>query len=190
MDPTAHVPWRTRVPGLLLVALASVAPFGCDSGDASYYEPSPPDETPAPRSTIDRDAELVDRSPGYGVGVFVEYRAGGEWRIDVGCDTLSSTVPCSWLIVAEPLEGTLFDVATHDLESSDDFEFLPTSVGIEGTTTDDFDGVSFKAEPGTAIALFAALDGYAESRFVYWVGAGAVHAGAPEVPFELEPDLP
>lgn len=171
-------------------AAASVALLGCDSDDASYYEPPAPDETPPVRSNIDRDAELVDRRPGYGLGVFVEYHAGGEWRIDVACDTATSMIACGWLVVAEPLEGSLTGAVTHDLESSDAFELLPTSVGIDSTTTDDVDGVSFSSEPGAAIALFVALDGYAESRFVYWVGDGAVHAGAPEVPFELEPDHP
>ena len=164
--------------------------LGCDNADASYYEPPAADTTPPIRATIDRDARLVERNPGQGIGVFVEYRAGGEWRIDVGCDTTLSTLACDWLVVVEPLEGTLSGVVTHDLESSDEFEFLPTSVGIDTTTTDDFDGVSFSAEAGSAIALFAALDGYQESRFVYWVGDGAVHTGAPEVPFELEPDRP
>ncbi|HEU5075879.1 MAG TPA: hypothetical protein VFU02_16915 [Polyangiaceae bacterium] len=175
---------------LVIGVVVSWALSGCDSADVSYYEPPPPDESPPVRATIDRDAELVDRNPGYAIGVFVEYRQGGQWRIDVGCDTATSMFSCSWLVVAEPLEGTLTDVVTHDLESSDDFELLPTSVGIHSTTTDDMDGVGFGSEPGTAIALFVALDGYAESRFVYWVGDGAVHAGAPEVPFELEPDLP
>lgn len=170
--------------------LASPALWGCGSDEASYYEAAAADDEPPLRSIIERDAELVDRRPGYGLGVFVEYHSGGEWRIDVACDTATSMVACSWLVVAEPVEGTLTGAVTHDLEESDDFELLPTSVGIDSTTTDDMDGVSFSAEPGGAIALFVALDGYAESRFVYWVGDGAVHAGAPEVPFELEPDLP
>jgi hypothetical protein len=174
-----------------IAAIASVALLvACDNGDARYYEPPESDGTPPIRATIDRDAELVDRTPGYGLGVFVEYREGGQWRIDVACDTATSMVACSWLVVAEPLEGTLTGAVTHDLESSDDFELEPTSVGIDSTTTDDTDGVAFSGEPGAAIALFTALDGYAESRFVFWVGDGAVHSGAPEVPFELEPDRP
>lgn len=171
-------------------AVATLALLGCESSDAGYYEPPEADETPPIRATIDRDAELVDRAPGDGLGVFVEYHEGGQWRLDVGCDTATSMVACSWLVVVEPLAGTLNGAVTHDLESSDDFELLPTSVGIDSTTTDDTDGVSFSAEPGVGVALFAALDGYAESRFVFWVGDGAVHSGAPEVPFELEPDLP
>jgi len=174
----------------VLSVAASLWLLGCDNGDASYYEPRAADVTPPIRATIDRDAELVDRNPGQGIGVFVEYHEGGEWRIDVGCDTTLSMLACSWLVVIEPLEGTLSKVAARDLESSDEFEFLPTSVGIDTTTTDDLDGVSFSAEPGSGIALFTALDGYQESRFVYWVGDGAVHTGAPGVPFELEPDRP
>lgn len=181
-----------RYPGRFWVtsALSLLALVACDSSDARYYEPSEADEPVRVRATIDRGAEVVDRTPGYGLGVFVEYHVGGEWRLDVDCDTAVSMVPCTWLVVAEPLEGTLTGVVTHDLESSDDFELLPTSVGIESTTSYDTDGVSFRSEPGAPILLFVALDGYAESRFVYWVGSGALHAGAPEVPFELEPDRP
>ena len=169
----------------VLLALA-----GCEASDGGYYEPAAIDESPPLRATIDTDAKLADRSPGRGVGVFVEYHAGGEWRVDVGCDTALSMVGCSWLVFVEPLAGTVSSVELHDLESSDDFEVLPTSVGLQSTTTEDLDGVSFRAEPGAIVSLFAALDGYQESRFVFWVGGGAVHKGAPEVPFELEPDLP
>jgi len=169
---------------------ALLALAGCDASDGAYYEPRTVDESPPVRATIDTDAELVDRDPGRGIGVFVEYHAGGQWRVDVGCDTAISMVPCSWLVIAEPLEGQLSSAVLHDLESSDEFEVLPTSIGLQSTTTDDVDGFSFSAEPGAVLNLFTSLDGYAESRFVYWVGDGAVHTGSPEVPFELEPDLP
>src|SRR5687767_15060225 len=91
-------------------AAALLALAGCDSSDASYYEPRAVDEVPPVRATIDTDAELVDRSPGRGVGVFVEYHSGGEWRVDVACDTTLSMLSCSWLVLAEPLEGQLFSV--------------------------------------------------------------------------------
>jgi hypothetical protein len=171
-------------------AAAHLVLVGCASSEGSYYEPPVVEESVPVRATIDTDAELVDRNPGRGVGVFVEYHTGGDWRVDVGCDTTISMLGCSWLVVAEPLEGQLLSVVLHDLEASDDFEALPTSVGMQSSTTDDLDGFSFRSEPGVVLNLFAALDGYAESRFVYWIGDGAVHTGAPEVPFELRPSVP
>lgn len=173
-----------------IAAVASRVLLACDSSGAGYYESGAAEPPPPIRAWIDRDAELVDRSVGYGLGVFIEYHAGGQWRIDVACDTALSMVACSWLVVAEPLEGTITGAVTHDLEDSDDFELQPNSVGIDSITTDDTDGVSFSSAPGAGISLFTALDGYSESRFVYWVGDGAVHSGAPAVPFELQPSAP
>lgn len=171
-------------------AAALLVVAGCNTSDGSYYEPRTVDEAPPVRATIDTDAELVDRNPGRGVGVFVEYHSGGEWRVDVACDTAISMVSCDWLVIAEPLEGQLSSVVLHDLESSDEFEVLPTSIGLDSTTSDDVDGFSFRSEPGAVVSLFTALDGYSESRFVYWIGDGAVHGGAPAVPLELQPNAP
>src|SRR6188508_2806633 len=108
------------MPSFRVIALAALLDLaGCDTSDGAYYEPRTVDESPPLRATIDTDAELVDRDPGRGIGVFVEYHAGGEWRVDVGCDTAISMVDCSWLVIAEPLDGQLSSVVPHDLESSD-----------------------------------------------------------------------
>ncbi len=174
-------------------------PFGCvlllacgcgDASDAAYYEPEQTRSGPLVSSSIDSDAQLEGRDPGRGVGLFVEYESGGHWQVDVSCDTELSELGCSWVVVAEPREGSVFGIVTRDLEHSDDFVALSSRVALTSFTNFDLDGFSFRTEPGVPLGLYVSLDGLPDGRFVFWVGDGAVHGGVPEVPFELVPTSP
>lgn len=164
---------------------------GCgDADDAAYYDPHATKEPSLIQARIDTNAQLSGREPGRSVGVFVEYFAGGYWSFDVTCDTEVSGYGCSWWVAVTPYAGEPYAVRAHGLESSDDALILERSLILTAYTSFDSDGVSFRAEPGVALRVDVTLDGYAESRFVYWVGDGAVHSGTPRVPFCLEPTLP
>ncbi len=171
-------------------ALVGFSTLGCGgSDDIAYYEP-PAARKEIPESRIDSDAALAGREPGQGVGVFVEYQRGGHYRIDLTCDTLLTGYGCSWWIAAEPNRGSPFAMTLHDLESSDYFEALESSVVLWAYTNDDLDGFSFRTAPGATLRLSVWLDEVPESRYVYWVGDGAVHTGAPSTPFDLVPSEP
>lgn len=179
---------------LSFCAFCSVlVPVGCgDNDDASYYEQGPEPEADALpiHARIDTDAQLSGREPGRSVGVFIEYLAGGYWSIDVTCDTEVSGYGCSWWVAATAQHGEPFAARAHALESSDDALVVEQSAILVSYTNSDADGFSFRTEPGVALHIDIELDGYAESRFVYWVGEGAVHSGVPRVPFLLEPTRP
>lgn len=177
-----------RAAAAVLVVTCATA-CGSD-GDVAYYEPGPSRSAEIVEARIDSDAELAGREPGQGVGVFVEYRSGGYYHIDLTCDTQLSGYGCSWWVVAEPDEGSVFAVSSYQLERSDYFEVGAGSVALSAYTSDELDGVSFRTRPGATLRLYVTLDAFPESRFVYWVGDGAVHGGAPAVPFDLVPSEP
>jgi hypothetical protein len=171
--------------------LLGVTAIGCGGSDElAYYEPRAAESRQIPQSRIDSDAELAGRDPGRSVGVFIEYQSGGHFHIDLSCDTLLTGYGCSWFVLAEPGKGTPFGITLHDLESSDGFEVLERSVALWTYTNDDLDGISFRTMPGAALRLSVRLDEIPESRYVYWVGDGAVHTGAPTTPFDLVPSEP
>ena len=57
--------------------------------------------------------------------------------------------------------------------------FTETAYGVDGFT--------LYAEPGVVVRFEVYLDGCSANRYVYWVGEGAAHAGAPTNPIELVP---
>ena len=172
----------------LVGGLIGFTAFGCGGSDElAYYEPGAAEPEQIAEARIDSDAELAGRDPGRSVGVFVEYKSGGHFRVDVTCDTLLTGYGCSWWVLAEPAKGSPFGITLHDLETSDDFEALETSMALWTYTNDDLDGISFRTMPGVALRLSVWLDEVPESRYMYWVGNGAVHSGAPTMPFDLVP---
>jgi hypothetical protein len=54
-------------------------------------------------------------------------------------------------------------------------------------TGQDLDGFSFQTEPGAPIELDVLLDNGPGNRYLFWVGDGALHSGAPSNPIDLIP---
>ena len=179
----------------LLFALAS-APLvaACGYGDHhmhdGYYDN--PSQSPGPSATveeasIDADASL-DIEPGGGAGVFVEYEAGGLYHVTTSCDAAASGA-CYWDVVVTTLDrATVQSVSPVDLESDDSLSFgAGNQVRIVAYTDQDFDGFTLQTDPGAAIQLDALLDNAPANRFMFWVGDGALHSGAPSNPVNLVP---
>lgn len=139
------------------------------------------------RGVIDAGQSL-DVDAGSGVGVFVEYQSGGHWRIYVGCDTEKSGLDCNFDVIAQPVGASpITSVTPEGLERDDSLTLVGSDVVELVTRTDlDFDGFSLDTEPGAVLSVDAYLDGSC-TNYVYWVGDGAVHDGAPSSPIELEP---
>jgi hypothetical protein len=57
-------------------------------------------------------------------------------------------------------------------------------------TSYDFDGFFVNATPGATLRIDVFLDGAPAPRFIYWVGDGGLHSGAPENPIDLIPSEP
>jgi hypothetical protein len=153
--------------------------------DGSYQNPG--SSGTIEEATIDVD-QLLDVEPGVGAGVFIEYESGGTYHVSTSCDVRPG-VACLWDVVVTTLDGaSVKGVTPVDLETDDYVSLGATNqVRLVAYTGNDFDGFSFETEPGAAIEVDALLDDSAANKFMFWVGDGAVHSGAPSNPVDLVP---
>jgi hypothetical protein len=180
--------------------LSSIA-CGYDNGGARRIVDEPPpggagsgnsDCGPAEavQTAIDVNAQL-ETTPGEGAGVFVEYATGGHWVVRTTCDTLKNSVPCAWDIIITPEDGrSISNVRTQDLEATDSvkpYPEYPRSYQFVTQTGADTDGISFDTEPQTAVSVDVFLDEACALPYLFWVGDGELHTGAPSNPLVLIP---
>jgi hypothetical protein len=155
---------------------------GSGSGNCGPEEPV--------QTYIDVDAQ-IEIMPGEGAGVFVEYAKGGHWVLRTTCDTLKNNVPCAWDIIITPEDGrSITNAKAQDLEATDSlgtYPKFPRSYQLVAETGGDVDGFTFDTEPQTAISVDVFLDDACALPYVFWVGDGAVHTGAPSNPIVLIP---
>lgn len=180
------------------LALLSLALGGCmyDRGhhDDCYgpnCDPSYP-PTSAAKATIDTGATLADIDPGQGAGAFVEYQTGGKWRVFTACDTEVSKLSCRWdIIVSVGSSSELIEFTAEELESSDYLDWRDSrSVRMVATNTLDFDGFTFDVTPGATVRVDVYLDDAPAPAYIYWVGEGGLHQGAPTNPIDFTPSEP
>ncbi|MFZ5895289.1 MAG: hypothetical protein ACOY0T_29805 [Myxococcota bacterium] len=178
---------------LCAMALASGCTYGDhhSSTDNSGYVEGPECGGPVRQGSIDTDG-LIDVEAAEGVGVFVEYTAGGHWHVFASCDSNVSRKDCLFDVVVHAVgTGGILGAAGDDLEADDSVSlFGEDGVQMVSYTDYDFDGFWFDTAPGTGIRIDVLLDDWCASSYVYWVGGGAVHEGAPSRPFELVPSSP
>jgi hypothetical protein len=141
-------------------------------------------------ATIDTNGTM-ETVPGEGIGAFIEYGEGGRWHVYTACDTDLSDLPCYFNVIAILPEGASYSSLTPEsLESDDDIIEYNDGLELITETGSDIDGMSFNAPEGGVVRFEVYLDGEADARFIYWVGGGAVHGGAPSNPIDLKPTEP
>jgi hypothetical protein len=158
----------------------------CGAGGGGY---TPPADT-VPESTIDTGATMGEIQAGEGAGTFVEYLGDGRWHVFTACDTKLSGADCQWDIITSVADGDEITSFDEDrLEGSDFLDFYNQSTGVRlvADTTNDFDGYYFDATSGATVRVDVYLDGAPAPRFIYWIGDGGVHSGAPSNPVDLKP---
>jgi hypothetical protein len=180
-----------------LLALFAVPLFvACGYGDHTShhddswdgYAPNPsPAQGDIEEAAIDTD-ELLDVDPGVGAGAFVEYESGGTYHVTTSCD-VGQGADCYWDIVVTPLDdAAVSSLSPLDLESDDSVVLgSGNQLRMVAYTGSDFDGFSFQTDPGAAIELDVLLDNAGGNRYLFWVGDGALHSGAPSNPIRLVP---
>jgi hypothetical protein len=184
------------VGGALLLA-------GCSSDDSGYVPigGSPPDNVIT--ESIDTGAAFLfgpdDKGPGKGVGLFVEYVAGGTWHVYATCDTLTSGYDCSWDLVASVDPTKTLKVADQmtEFDASSD-KVLTVDKGsirvIFGDNSTKIDGVKLAGPAGAPLTLDWYWDNgdyYArDPSLVSFVQGGAAIAGARSDPAVFEPSTP
>jgi hypothetical protein len=162
-----------------------------DDGHGRWDTEQP--EAPAVKLVgIDTD-QTLDAVPGEGVGLFVEYAAGGSWRLWTTCDTNYSNVACKFdAFVSVDKSSEIISVEEGDLEGYDEVAVLDSGeVHFHGETASDIDDMLVTTTPGAILRLEMTLDGVANERYVFWIGDGGVlHEGAPTNPVDFQPSKP
>jgi hypothetical protein len=179
----------------LAASLVALTVSACGYGDGSgrdhhYYSDEPISCSDViEQSTIDTD-ELLDVDAGDGAGAFIEYEAGGVYHVTTSCDS-DNGGECYWDIIVRPLKGPVVSAAPLDLEDDDQLRFgADDTVQLVAATARDFDGFSVEVEPGIGLEVDVVLDGACGNRYLFWVGDGALHSGAPSNPIDLIPSAP
>jgi hypothetical protein len=185
---------RHAWPALLLGALLTGCTYGDHDHHDHYYDPDGyPDDPPGlfcgevEQATIDAD-EVLEVEPGVGAGTFVEYEADGTYHITTSCDSPESG-ECFWDILVTPLDdASVLGLSPLDLESDDTVGIEGNSVRFVAYTDTDFDGFTLQTDPGAGLRVDALLDEACGNRYLFWVGDGALHSGAPSNPIDLIPN--
>jgi hypothetical protein len=180
---------------VLIVACSTEYSHGTDSGMMDGMGPTGGRTSTVSSSLasydIDADMTMADINPGREAGAFVEYQAGGQWRVYVTCDSsLRGGGPCTWTVRAKPADISWSGPAADQLESSDQLAQDRNGPWLVALTTTDFDGFRFATRPGTTVRFDVILDNQAANGYLRWVSGGAVNMGASTNPVDLWPSTP
>jgi len=179
-----------------LLGLSSLLVVACGYDNGSNYHYVDSSQTSNPQiytSTIDANATLENVNPGEGVGLMIEYNAGGTWRIQFTCDTATTNLECDWQLDAQTLDGSsIGGIDVQGLDNLDEVTQKSADVILyEGLTTTELDQFSFQAEPGKPIGFDVWLQNEAEpNRYVFWIGDGWLNRGISGTSFNLHPNTP
>lgn len=186
-----------------IALLGAAAAVGCGGSDV-YYAPVGV-VSPSSIRTVDiaSDVVVTPDEPGKGVGLFVDYLAGGKWRIQTTCNVLEvvpcdadpsqdcQPTPCPWDVVATALSGTL-EVQGAELDATDRiFRVNDASVRLVVETAAEIDSVRLLADPGEHLQLDVYLDGLYDATFVSWANQdGTITSNPPSDPVVFSPTSP
>ena len=178
-----------------LLGLSSLLAVACgyDNGSTYQYVDSSPTNNPPVSATIDANATLDNVNPGEGVGLMVEYGAGGTWHIQFTCDTAKTNLECYWQINAQTLDGS--SIGGIDVQGLDNLDGVTQKsadlIWYDGVTTTELDQFSFQTDPGKPIGFDIWLQNEAEpNRYVFWIGDGWLNRGISGPSFNLYPNTP
>jgi hypothetical protein len=185
----SHLRFSRSLSALLALPLFAACGYG-DHGrmhDDRNYPTTPAPSPQIEEATIDAD-QLLDVEPGLGAGAYIEYESGGTYYVTTSCDAEQSGV-CYWDIIVTPLgDATVGSVTPLDLEEEDSVTVgASNQIRLVARTSTDFDGFSFRTDPGAAVEVDVLLDNGAGNRYLFWVGDGALRSGAPSNPVDLVP---
>jgi hypothetical protein len=115
--------------------------------------------------------ESMKATPGDGVGIYVEYKEGGQWTLRATCDTRLSGSSCSNTIRVKGSALTYAD-SSGTTTTSSSFE-ASILVRLDSPT------LSFTGEPGQPVTIEASIDGVAkgDGQFFFFVQDQKVNGG-------------
>ena len=205
----------THLPLVGLAAVLSASAVACVVDQGSGYggvggggTAAPPPSgsadpgTPGGSTTpvlVDVDTgRTMSAQPGDGLGVFVEYQAGGHWHVWWTCDTNKTSQSCPMDVkVSLPVDATgqisnaKADAATPSGASP--MTVSPTQLESITTTTTGIDGMTFDTAAGAIITLDASIGSLRDGSFIFFVQNGKINGGYTGKltdPLELEGSAP
>ncbi len=141
---------------------------------------------------VDTD-QTMTADPGQGVGVFVEYGAGGKWHVWWTCDTTRTNKVCDVDVTITSGNGPIANLDAAALTGG--YVATPEPARLEASvrTTTEVHGVTFDTLPGAIITLEASVSGLRDGSFLFFVQDGKVRGGFQGVltnPLQLQGKTP
>jgi hypothetical protein len=143
-------------------------------------------------ATIDTNStDVISSPPGEGIGVLVDYDAGGHWHIWSVCDTAVTGLSCGWDVTAQVMSGDpVTNLSGDDLESGDFAGTTHSDTTFFSAETDlGVDGVFFDTAPGAPVEVSASVDGCVFADVISWSNAGDAQTSTTN-PVTLTPASP
>jgi hypothetical protein len=154
---------------------------GGDYGYGSASGPVPSSSTAATPSPILVDVDTgktMNAAPGDGVGIFVEYAAGGQWHVWWTCDTNKTSESCAFSVQIVATTGAMTNLALAGAVQGDNIQQTDTqTLTATTTTTSNAVDVRFAGDPGGTIQITASVGGVNDSSFFFFVQDGTVNGG-------------
>jgi hypothetical protein len=153
----------------------------------------PPPSTTEPLTVVVDTNQTMNVQGGQGVGVFVQYGAGGHWHVFWACDTSLSGLPCDFSIKMSG--STISNAKTSQFEQTDALD-TATPGDLVATThvTTGVDAVDFDAQPGADMKIDLTMSGLRGGDFFFFVQNGQVNGNFPSNeltdPLIFEPSTP
>ena len=145
----------------------------------SHREPEP---TPAISSSpmvveVETNQTMVAKG-GEGVGVFVQYRAGGHWHVWLTCDTLVSGLDCRFKVSAVASSGALSNLLqTPGKTAPIDLSTIGGAITASAQLTNEVAGIDFDSDAGATLTVTATVSGVQSGDFFFFVQDGKVNGG-------------
>ena len=128
---------------------------------------------------VDTD-KIMDAQPGQGVGVFIEYSAGGHWYVWWTCDTLvnpQGPLTCDFRVRASVAAGAIKIFRIDAPEGAVTSATNSTLLEARTTTGPEVHGMHFDTVPGAVLTLEAAIGEARDSKYFFFVQNGRVNGG-------------
>lgn len=136
----------------------------------------PPTSTAPMLVEVDTD-ETMTADPGQGVGVFVEYKAGGHWHLWWTCDTARTRQGCEFAVSASLASGSITNVDGTELTGGFLTTPSPSRVDASSSTTNEVHGITFDTAAGATLTVQATVSGIKDGAFLFFVQDGKVNGG-------------
>ena len=142
---------------------------------------------------VDTNGTLVT-TPGQGIGVYVEYEAGGHWRVSLTCDTLVTNLACNFVVDAYVAvgAGTIQNAAGIVASSTNSLgvDGTQTQVRAVTTTSSGTDAMTFDTTPGATLTVSVQLDAPVSFFFVQDNRVNGGYTGPLTNPLMFQPSAP